>query len=128
MEDRTDEQANDDEEQHIGDALAAEDFAEKVRREDEQTDDGDGQSDLSRWAVAGDLFCDRVDQTRVGDGFWNLRDRVVDSRKRVGGGYEVGLHHDSMLLVEQSPVDTNEDAAVAHGVVGRDERVVVARE
>ena len=69
MKDRTDEQADNDEEQHIGDALAAEDFAEKVRRENEQTDDGDGQPDLSRRAVAGDLFSDRVDQTRVGDGF-----------------------------------------------------------
>ena len=48
MEDRTDEQADDDEEQHIGDALSAEDFAEKVSREDEQADNGDGQPDLSR--------------------------------------------------------------------------------
>ena len=48
MENRTDKQADDDKKQHIGNAFAAKDFAEKVCRENEQTDDGDGQSDLSR--------------------------------------------------------------------------------
>ena len=48
MENRADEQTDDDEEQHIRDALAAENLAEKVRRENEQTDDGDGQPDFAR--------------------------------------------------------------------------------
>ena len=48
MKNRTDEQANDDEKQHIGDALAAENLTEKMGRENEQTDDGDGQPDLTR--------------------------------------------------------------------------------
>ena len=47
MEDWPDEQTDDDEEQHVRDALAAKDFAEKVCREDEQPNDGDGQPDLS---------------------------------------------------------------------------------
>ena len=79
MEDRADKQAYDDEEQHIGDALAAEDFAEKVSCEDKQADNGDSQPDLSRRAAAGDLFCDRVDQTWIGNGFGDMSDRVVDS-------------------------------------------------
>ena len=33
-----------------------------------------------------------------------------------------------MLLIEQSPVNANENAAVAHGVVGSDEGIVVACE
>ena len=48
MEYGTDEQTDNDKEQHVGDAFAAEDLAEEVSREDEQTDDGDGQPDLSR--------------------------------------------------------------------------------
>ena len=47
MKNRPDKQTDDDKEQHIGDALAAEDFTEKVRRENEQTDDGDGQANFS---------------------------------------------------------------------------------
>ena len=47
MKNRADEQADDDEKQHIGNALAAENLTEKVCREDEQTNDGDGQPDLS---------------------------------------------------------------------------------
>ena len=38
------------------------------------------------------------------------------------------MDHGNSLLVEQSPVDADEDAAVTHGVVGCDERVVVASE
>ena len=128
MKNGTDKQAYDDEEQHIGDALAAEDFAEKVRCEDKQADNGDSQPDLSRRAAIGDLFGNCIHQTWVGDSFRNLRDSVVDSRKGVGGGYEVDLSHGSVLLVEQSPVDANEDAAVTHGVVRRDEGIVVASE
>ena len=50
-----------------------------------------------------------------------MSDSVVDSRKRVGCGYKFGLHHESMLLIEQSPVDANKYTAVAHRVVGRNE-------
>ena len=38
------------------------------------------------------------------------------------------MYHGNGLLVEQSPVDADEDTAVAHGVVGGDERIVVACE
>ena len=57
----------------------------------------------------------------------NTSDSVVDSRKGVGSRYEVGLYHDS-LLVEQSPVDTDEDTAVAHGIMRCNERVVITSE
>ena len=42
MKNRTDKQTNNDKEQYIGDALAAENLTEKMGREDEQTDDGNG--------------------------------------------------------------------------------------
>ena len=80
MENGADEQTNDDEEQHVRDALAAEDFAEEMRRENEQTDDGDSQTDLSRRTAIGDLFCNSIHQTWVGNSFRNLCDGVVDSR------------------------------------------------
>ena len=48
MEHGTDEQADDDEKQHIGDTLAAENLAEEVGGEDEQADDGDSQANLAR--------------------------------------------------------------------------------
>ena len=47
MKNRTDKQTDNDKEQHIGDPLAAENLTEKMGREDEQTDNGNGQSDLS---------------------------------------------------------------------------------
>ena len=121
MEDRTDKQTDNNKEQYIRDTLAAEDFAEEMCSENEQTDNGDGQPDLSRGTAVGDLFCDRVNQARIGNGFGDMSDSVVDSRKRVGCGYKFGLHHKNMLLVEQSPVDTNKYTAVAHRVVGRNE-------
>ena len=54
-------------------------------------------------------------------------DGVSDSRQRVGGGYESRLKH-SDSLVEESPVDSNEYLAAAHGVVWGNECVVVTRE
>ena len=128
MKNRADKQTDDDKKQHIGDALAAENLAEKVCSEDEQSDDGNGQSDFTRRTAVGDLLGDRVDQTWADERGRNLCDGVVDSRQCVGGGDEVGLNHGSTFLVEQSPIDADENAAVAHGVVGRDERIVVARE
>ena len=96
-------------------------------REDEQTDDGNGQADFARRATIVDLLGNRVDYTWVEYGTGNLHDGVVDSWKGVGGGNEVGLNHGDTLLVEQSPIDADEKAAVAHGIMGRDERIVVAR-
>ena len=79
MENGTDEQADDDEKQHIGDAFAAENLAEKVSRENEQANDGDGQADFARRATIVDLLGNRVDQTWVEYGTGNLHDGVVDS-------------------------------------------------
>ena len=118
MEHGTNEQADDDEEQHIGDALAAEYLAKEVGREDEQTYDGNGKADLARRAAVGDLFGYRVDQVGIRDGVGGMDKGVVDARKGVGGGDEVGLNHGGGLLVEQSPADTDVYTAVACWVVG----------
>ena len=59
------------------------------------------------------------------DGIGQWSDSVGDSRQRVGGGYEFRLKH-GVRLIEESPVDSDENLAVAHGIVRRNERIVVA--
>ena len=119
MEDGADEQADNDQEQHIGDTLAAEDLAEQMGGEDKQTDDGNGQADLSRRAAGRHLLQDVLHRIMM-DSVGQRLDGVGDSRQCVGGGYEFGLKH-GVGLVEESPVDSYEYFAVAHGVVGGNE-------
>lgn len=76
---------------------------------------------LQRESEQSFLFVNQWDKDGIDD------DGGEKDRKGVGGGYEVGLNHGDTFLVEQSPVDTDENAAVAHGIMRRDERVIVAR-
>ena len=93
--------------------------------EDEQANDGNGQADLSRRAARRHLLEDAPHGTMMCDGVGQRSDGVGDSRQRVGSGYELGLKH-GVCLVEESPVNPDENLAAAHGVVGRDECIVVA--
>ena len=54
------------------------------------------------------------------EGVRNSSDGVGDSRQGVGSGYEFCLKH-GVCLIEESPVDSDENLAVAHGVVRSDE-------
>ena len=77
MEDGANEKADDDKEQHVGDALAAEDLAEQVCREDEQTNDGNGQPDLTRRAAVAHLLYHFVQGTLVDDAVKGPRECVA---------------------------------------------------